>query len=428
MWPTSAFWPYGALITLPSPDPAVVRMWLVVTSAVAAYLGVQHFWLWLGRRQEKLDLLMAVFAFDACVFAAGHAALEGWTDDLHLEVILGRILIVSAVLVFSLFVVASSIIARTRWSRTGRAGFAAAHTAGVFLTIGTPLWITDDGYFTPLVLVWLLYLVWAFAFSLARLRRARTLSRTERWGLLAGLVVYAITGEFEVLQFYIRIPVEVFPYAFVGLAIAFDHLTIRRHNRLFSALKQEVAERTADLQHANLELARQAHTDPLTCIGNRQALREALDSVHAQATANGTPYGLAIFDIDNFKKYNDSLGHLAGDRVLARVAEVLSATCRGQDHVFRFGGEEFVLVVPGATATETMEIAERLRQAVEHLQLPHPGPQRTVTVSGGVYARECEDRSCDQVLALADGGLYAAKDAGRNCVRFGAAQATLEAA
>jgi diguanylate cyclase (GGDEF)-like protein len=141
----------------------------------------------------------------------------------------------------------------------------------------------------------------------------------------------------------------------------------------------------------------------------------------AQATGAGTPLAVAIADIDHFKIVNDTFGHLAGDMVLAAVAKALTGFLREGDLVGRFGGEEFVILLPSTSAGEARQIIERLRRRVAQLTTPaddRPGSTPLqVTISIGVAAMESARRDLEDLLAAADHALYEAKQAGRNCVR-----------
>jgi diguanylate cyclase (GGDEF)-like protein len=148
--------------------------------------------------------------------------------------------------------------------------------------------------------------------------------------------------------------------------------------------------------------------------------REARTQV-SRATGTRTPLAVAIADIDHFKIVNDTFGHLAGDMVLAAVAKALTGFLREGDLVGRFGGEEFVILLPSTSAGEARQIIERLRRRVAQLTTPaddRPGSTPLqVTISIGVAAMESARRDLEDLLAAADHALYEAKQAGRNCVR-----------
>ena len=160
-----------------------------------------------------------------------------------------------------------------------------------------------------------------------------------------------------------------------------------------------------------------AETDALTGLANRRKIGALLDTAIAAAAEGGRPLSVAMLDLDHFKAINDRFGHLAGDRVLVRVARVAAASLRGDDVVGRIGGEEFVLLLPTADADQASAIADRVRQAiasaVDDAALP------TVTASLGVATLRAGESSA-QLLHRADGALYEAKRAGRNALRHAA--------
>lgn len=167
---------------------------------------------------------------------------------------------------------------------------------------------------------------------------------------------------------------------------------------------------------------RLATHDPLTGLVNRRALLQVLARDVAQAARARTAYALVLLDIDHFKAVNDTHGHLAGDQVLRHVAQVLGTRLRRQDLLGRYGGEEFLVLLPGADLAGALQLAEALRQAVQAAPCPHAGRSIGVTVSLGVCAARPHGPGCDEALIeSADQALYAAKAAGRNCVRHGPA-------
>jgi diguanylate cyclase (GGDEF)-like protein/PAS domain S-box-containing protein len=161
-----------------------------------------------------------------------------------------------------------------------------------------------------------------------------------------------------------------------------------------------------------------ASTDELTGIANRRAFMGQLDREIAGAAEFGWPLAVAMFDVDHFKAVNDRYGHAVGDRVLQLIAARAAAVVRGGDLVGRLGGEEFGILMPGASLAEAAHVAERLREAMEtarELDESLPG----VTISIGIATRETQ-RSAAELLAAADVALYAAKGEGRNRVRVAA--------
>ncbi len=185
-------------------------------------------------------------------------------------------------------------------------------------------------------------------------------------------------------------------------------------------LERIVAERTSSLVEANRRLEELSLRDGLLQIGNRRAMEISLAQLHGTSLRYGRPYCLALFDVDYFKRYNDTNGHLAGDEALRRIVDALQRTKRDVDSIHRFGGEEILIVLP-ETGPEGVRIAaERARQTLESLGLPHrASPHGVVTVSAGVAAFPSvglASPNWEAVVALADSALYRAKQLGRNRV------------
>ena len=186
-------------------------------------------------------------------------------------------------------------------------------------------------------------------------------------------------------------------------------------------LERQVAERTRELTDANQELQRLSLSDALTCIGNRRYQDEFLEREWRRALREQTPLSLVMLDIDYFKLFNDTYGHVAGDDCLRKVAGILTATIqRATDFASRYGGEEFVLVLPATGEQGALTLAEKIRRGVEELAIPHEKSPvaGVVTVSIGVAAIvPMRDSEGSLLLVAADRALYQAKTAGRNQVR-----------
>ncbi len=184
-------------------------------------------------------------------------------------------------------------------------------------------------------------------------------------------------------------------------------------------LERLVEERTAALEQANAQLSTQASRDGLTGAGNRRQLRDRLTSNWRDCAERGQPLSLLILDIDHFKEYNDAHGHLTGDHCLCQIVDALQGLLRPQDTLVRFGGEEFVILLPGVDGTEATTIAERLRRRVSDLGIPHRASPvaRCVTLSiGRASVHPGADERSNELLRKADQALYQAKEKGRNRV------------
>jgi diguanylate cyclase len=192
-----------------------------------------------------------------------------------------------------------------------------------------------------------------------------------------------------------------------------------------AARLQSLAERVAHMEQEaqgfreHLEEQRQkALIDPLTGLPNRAAWSERLEHEIGQWQQHGNTLMLAMLDLDHFKRINDNYGHLAGDKVLKIIASVLRKRLRGTDFIARFGGEEFVLLMPSTTPASGLKLLETLRASIEACPFHFRGEPVTVTLSMGLAAFKPGEHS-DLVLKRADQALYRAKNAGRNRVEMG---------
>jgi two-component system cell cycle response regulator len=185
-----------------------------------------------------------------------------------------------------------------------------------------------------------------------------------------------------------------------------------------TALHRQLGAHRTELQGLNLELAGLARRDPLTGAGNRRLLQEDLEVLEARVTRHGHAYCMALLDIDHFKAYNDTYGHQAGDHILRAVSAELKDQARGGDTLYRYGGEEFLCILPAQNLASGIVAAERMRRSVEALHIPHEGnPGGVVTVSAGVAMLDPgRIRPAAEVLRGADEALYQAKRLGRNRV------------
>jgi diguanylate cyclase len=157
-------------------------------------------------------------------------------------------------------------------------------------------------------------------------------------------------------------------------------------------------------------------TDTLTGLPNRRSTERVLASTIAVAERTGSPFAVAVADVDHFKRFNDRYGHDAGDQVLQTVARVMRETIRPGDHAGRWGGEEFLVVLPATAIEDAARAVERIRRNIELVQIEWQGRPLTVTISAGVTAYPELIRNAAAAVASADAALYKAKRAGRNTV------------
>ncbi|MBD3369792.1 diguanylate cyclase [Candidatus Fermentibacteria bacterium] len=172
------------------------------------------------------------------------------------------------------------------------------------------------------------------------------------------------------------------------------------------------------LEELNRRLARLARTDSLTGLLNHAAilgeLREQLES----AGTGNPPTSVLMFDLDRFKKINDSFGHQAGDKILVRLAEALLRACRENDSVGRYGGEEFLMILPRTGSEEALEMGDRIRLGIQEMDHGDLDEELTTTVSVGVATSKSSSPASENLVSRADSALYKAKQDGRNLVRL----------
>lgn len=177
------------------------------------------------------------------------------------------------------------------------------------------------------------------------------------------------------------------------------------------ASSMQMEQTQAELEQRNLSLQRTAERDQLTGLLNRTALARLRENPRAMHKLESAPYTLALLDVDHFKQVNDRHGHLLGDRALKAVADAITASVRSGDVAVRYGGEEFLLVLPATGLTAAYEVAHRIRERVAASSLPFQ-----VTVSVGIAAGDPLRDRPEQVFERADQALYQAKASGRNRV------------
>ena len=195
-------------------------------------------------------------------------------------------------------------------------------------------------------------------------------------------------------------------------------------DRHFTSSKQQLAVTVAEhiaLSIASLKLREtlrhQAIRDPLTCLYNRRYMEETIERELHRAARNGAPLGIIMFDIDHFKELNDSFGHSAGDAFLRELGTFLMANVRQEDIACRYGGDEFILVLPECSIETTRERAEQVREGFKRLGVKYHGQGlRAVTLSLGVAVFSAHGLTAESLLRKADQALYRAKAEGRDRV------------
>ena len=228
------------------------------------------------------------------------------------------------------------------------------------------------------------------ALNLIESRNLRYLLVTELNGTIAGIVTQT-----DMVKAYMRI--------------------MRNHS---AGLEDTIYQRTEQLETVNKKLVTLSLVDPLTGLGNRRALEVDIMKIHAAGIRHRRAYSVTLFVIDYFKKYNDHYGHQAGDHVLELVSSHFRKSIREADAVFRYGGEEFLMIMPDTDVDEALATVQRIVTGLSDLEIPHQdSPLEFLTTSAGIASSHHQGQrlaSWRQVVELADEGLYEAKKSGRN--------------
>ena len=174
-----------------------------------------------------------------------------------------------------------------------------------------------------------------------------------------------------------------------------------------------LAERVEQLENELKRLSDEVSTDPLTGVANRRGLQSAFEAESARAERSQQALSIGLIDLDDFKRLNDSLGHAAGDQALIQLAARVRESLRPSDVLARFGGEEFVVLLPASGVAEAQQTLTRLQRALSAGLFLHDSQRVLVTFSAGVTAVQPGER-IEQSLERADEALYEAKRTGKN--------------
>lgn len=224
-----------------------------------------------------------------------------------------------------------------------------------------------------------------------------------------------------------------------GVLVGSLHFGAKGHQRFAIDKSTDFIAHLASIAAASLEhvvnqerLHRLSLYDVLTKVKNRRAFHQALDEEVSRSARNGDPLSLLFVDLDNFKQINDTYGHPMGDKVLNVVAQFINDMLRKTDHVCRYGGEEFALVLPNCDKQLALEVAERLRQKVSELTIEYEGDENSlgalvsITMSlgaccwqpSGFLSADDERQIVKELIDCSDRGVYQSKAAGRNCIHY----------
>ncbi|MEB3339816.1 diguanylate cyclase [Okeania sp.] len=187
-----------------------------------------------------------------------------------------------------------------------------------------------------------------------------------------------------------------------------------RHHLLLKHTIDELKSTQIELEDALAEVQKLANTDPLTGVLNRRSLFNAAHQEFNRVRRYGPPFSILLMDLDNFKKVNDNYGHQVGDKALCTVVKTIQNTIRKVDFLGRYGGEEFIAILPETHGEQALILAERIRKTVANRVIKTDPGNLQLTVSIGVTTYSVNDQSIDDMILRADQGVYQAKQQGRN--------------
>ncbi|MCG7932533.1 MAG: diguanylate cyclase [Candidatus Thiodiazotropha lotti] len=256
------------------------------------------------------------------------------------------------------------------------------------------------------------------------------------WGVflifvfISGLYYWGVLPHNFVTAYALQLG-SVFEVTMLGMALAERVASLNREKEqadqqargyltlLNEKLESLVRERTSELEASNQRLEELATHDSLTLLLNHHAVLRALEGVINASERHGQSFCIAIVDVDNFKQINDQFGHQVGDEVLVAIANTLSSSLRTYDIAGRYGGEEFLLILPQTSTDDASDLIDRLRLSVSDLVLNNTGGER-ITVSAGMMAYEHGvSMDVEALFRCADDALYLAKDRGKDRIEWG---------
>jgi diguanylate cyclase (GGDEF)-like protein len=232
----------------------------------------------------------------------------------------------------------------------------------------------------------------------------------QRWGAIIGLLAYPLNIG---LFFLVNHP-DMATIITKGIPPTIALLIVGWVVGRMSDLQLKLKEQLSQIELLQSQLQKQAIRDPLTGLFNRRHMHESLERERSRAQRTNTSVSVMILDLDQFKQINDTHGHLAGDMMLESIGNIIRENIRAEDIPCRYGGEEFLLVMPGSGIEMALECSERIRKKIQLFRMPHQGMELSITASIGIAVFPIHASSMNELLMLADQALYQAKGMGKN--------------
>ena len=374
--------------------------------AAGIYLlfGIIHLDLWRKRRDRSSHLWLAAASAGALLVDLTGMKLRGTAPTGGLLPFLN--LLGVALVTVSLFELVVSL-GNERSSMSARAAYTVMGVLVPVIAFGKVLPL-----FSLFFIIAMVVLLWAMVHAVRAGQAGDRESRTIAAGLVILILclVADVLGTLQVIALVPGLPILGFTALFVISASALNTRYEREHRELVALrgdLEQRVSDRTRELEIANRQLAEASRTDALTSLPNRRGFLEMSELELKRCARNAEACSVVMIDLDHFKEINDRHGHAAGDALLMSAASRLRSMLRDADLVARWGGEEFILLLPDTRHGGAVAVAEKIREAFERGE--------KVTASFGV-AEHGPNMSREATIAAADEALYRAKREGRNRV------------
>lgn len=385
----------------------------LMASVLFLGFGFYHIYLYQRNRQLKTYLWYGLMALDIGIYGVMVNQWRyslNWPHIAYVKVAYAAIYMISF---FSIQMMWSLLqLPINRWLRAYQLSFVAL-TIMIVSVPGLDIHYHSLRPFQLWSIPLLVIIPWIF------IREALAGNPEARTGLIGILVFVAACINDLLIDYAVLEGPRLVTLGFTAIMLFMTISVANRFTTVFNNLEGEVAQRTADLRVANQQLAQAARLDPLTGLLNRRGFTEKADTEVQRHLRTGQGLSIVLADIDKFKEFNDLHGHACGDYVLKETAHLLKKGVRAMDNVSRWGGEEFLMVLPETSSEGAVLLAEKLRSSLEACRFEYEGQRLGVTMTFGI-ATFRQDDTLDKCIARADAGLYQGKEQGRNLVVVGA--------
>lgn len=375
--------------------------------------GIYHIYLYLRNRQLRTYLWYGLTALNIALYSFLSGQLRyslNWSFFTYEKIEFGTIYLLPALVIEMLWSLMGLPVGRLL--RAYQLCFV-AFSLVMFCTPGLPIMYHTLLAWEVFCLPLLLGVPWLI------IREARSGNREARTTMIGLTIFLAACANDLMIDIAGWETARLLPLGFVAIMVSMAVSLANRFTTVLNDLEGEVVQRTADLSSANQQLAAVARQDPLTGLLNRRGFIEVAAKEMQRFLRTGRSFSIVLADLDNFKKFNDQYGHACGDYVLQEVARLLDERVRDMDNVARWGGEEFMLIIPETGTEGAALLAESLRYTVEKNHFQYDEQLLSVTMTLGISTFR-KDETMDQCIARADRALFGGKEQGRNQVRVGA--------